>query len=53
MTTSQEEADRNRGKAAREAEEQAEQNARKAEKAQHKADRFTDDEVAGGDPERR
>ena len=53
MTTSQEEADRNRGKAARKAEEQAEKDAKKAEKAQHKAERFTDDEVAGGDPERR
>jgi hypothetical protein len=36
-TTSQEEADRNRGRAARKAEEQAERDARRAEKAQREA----------------
>jgi hypothetical protein len=37
-TTSQDEADRNRGRAARKAEEQAERDARRAEKARRKAD---------------
>lgn len=47
MTTSQEEADRNRGRAEREAEEKA---AKAAKKAQRQAARFQDDEVTGGDP---
>jgi hypothetical protein len=53
MTTSEEEADRNRGRAAREAEEKAANDAKQAEKARRKAERLTDDEVTGGDPRNR
>jgi hypothetical protein len=49
MTTSQEEADRNRGREARKAEEKA---AKEAKKAQRQAAKFEDDEVTGGDPRR-
>lgn len=47
MTTSQEEADRNRGREARKAEEKA---AKEAKKAKRQAAKFQDDEVTGGDP---
>jgi hypothetical protein len=53
VTTSDEEADRNRGRAAREAEEKAAKDAKKAAKAQRRAAQLTDDEVAGGDPHNR
>jgi hypothetical protein len=47
MTTSQEEADRNRGRAERKAEERA---AKEAKKAERQAKAFVDDEVCGGVP---
>jgi hypothetical protein len=47
MTTSQEEADRNRGRAERKAEEKA---AKEAKKAERQAKAFVDDEVCGGAP---
>ena len=50
MTTSQEEADRNRGREARKAEEKAAKEAKQAEKAQRKAAKLQDDEVTGGNP---
>jgi ABC-type Na+ efflux pump permease subunit len=50
LTTSQEEADRNRGREARKVEEKAAKDTKKAEKAQRKVEQFQDDEVAGGDP---
>jgi hypothetical protein len=47
MTTSQEEADRNRGREARKAKEKA---AKEAKKAQRQAAKLQDDKVTGGDP---
>jgi hypothetical protein len=53
LTTSEEEADRNRGREARKAEEKAADDARKADKARRRAAQLEDDEVTGGDPRSR
>lgn len=50
LTTSEAEADRNRGREGRRAEEKAAKGAKAAEKAQRRVEQFEDDAVAGGDP---